>query len=333
MLFRGVISESVLRLLSHFRSDYLRRVTNLLRNLRAQPGYTIMRGVGRFRFIREAVVQARRRLHGHRIAEFLAECDARITKSEFRNVACDEFVRTLRKEGVAFGLQLRNETVQEILAWAVTRPCYADREDGKGFMFHDRENAETRLGKPILLAQYFNAASECEAISRLVSDPILLSIACRYLESTPTFVGANLWWTFPVIASDADRNRHAHLFHRDVDDFRFLKFFFYLTDVAPGEGAHVCVAASHHRPPLTRPGDRWNIRRYSDEEISAQFPAADIREICGAAGTGFAENTLCVHKGLTPIRESRLLLQLQFSLFDYGVAHDDREVAKLGQIG
>jgi hypothetical protein len=307
-------------------------VPNLLKNLRAHPGYTLMRGIGRFRFVRKAVAQARRGLQGHRVADFLAECDARLATSEFGKVECHEFNQTLRDEGVAFGLQLRDETVQEIRAWAVTRHCYADRDDGKGFMFQERENAEALLGKPILLAQYFNAAAECPAISRLINDPMLQLIACLYLESMPTFVGANLWWTFPVVASDADRDRHAHLFHRDVDDFRFLKFFFYLTEVAPGEGAHVCVVASHLRPPLLRLGDRWNIRRYSDEEISAQFRVADIREICGAAGTGFAENTLCVHKGLTPIKESRLLLQLQYSLFDYGVMHDHREAAKLGRI-
>jgi hypothetical protein len=38
--------------------------------------------------------------------------------------------------------------------------------------------------------------------------------------------------------------------------------------------------------------------------------------IVGAAGTGLADNTFCVHKRLTLKRQSRLLLQLQFALFD-----------------
>jgi hypothetical protein len=308
------------------------RVKTALRSLTNQPGYTIMRSVARFGSVRKAVANTRRTLQRPRLRDFLAGCDAQIAQSEFGSVDREKFVQELRDDGLAFGLRLRDATVQEIRAWANVTPCYADREPAHGFMPTRRGAAEARLAKPILLAQYFNATSGCAAIARLIDDPMLQSIAGLYLESVPTFVGANLWWTFPVQASAADRDRHAHLFHRDVDDFRFLKFFFYLTDVAQGEGAHVCIAASHRRPPLVRRGDRWNIRRYSDDEVSASFRGGDIREICGPAGTGFAENTLCVHKGLTPTRESRLLLQLQYALFDYGVMHDRRDPTKLGYI-
>jgi hypothetical protein len=166
----------------------------------------------------------------------------------------------------------------------------------------------------------------------LVTDPVLQWIAGRYLESMPKFVGANLWWTFPVVPLERDRDLHAHLFHRDVDDFRFFKFFFYLTPVEPGDGAHVCVLSSHVKPPRSEPGDPWNLRRYSDQEIAGTFAAENILEICGPAGTGFAENTLCIHKGLTPTDQPRLLLQLQFALFDYGVMHDRRDPTSLRMI-
>jgi hypothetical protein len=160
----------------------------------------------------------------------------------------------------------------------------------------------------------------------------LLSIAAEYLKSMPVFVGTNLWWTFAVNALEEDRDKHAHLYHRDVDDFRFLKLFFYLTNVEPGDGAHVCVVASHIRPPSIRFGDKWNIRRYSDAEVRAFYPNEQIVEICGTAGTGFAENTLCVHKGLTPKTDHRLILQLQFGLFDYQVMHDIREPSLLSSV-
>jgi hypothetical protein len=199
-------------------------------------------------------------------------------------------------------------------------------------MLARRSMADSALGKPILVAQYFNSTIACPEIGRLVNDPMLQAIASEYLESVPTFVGANLWWTFPVNALESDREQHAHLFHRDVDDFRFFKFFFYLTDVVAGDGGHVCVIGSHHRPPRFRFGDQWNIRRYTDKEIGDQYPANDIQEICGSAGIGFAENTLCVHKGRTPTTHPRLLLQLQFALFDYGAMHDRRDSENLRQM-
>lgn len=299
------------------------RIDRIIRSLRRQPGYTLMRGVARFATIRHLVTHARRASHAGRVGPYLRERAKQMSNTAFPHIDREAFVRRLRDDGVAFGLSLPPDTVAAIAEFAAQHPCYADRVPAHGFRLENRQAAEAALGKPILVAQYFNTA-ECAAIRKLIDDPMLQSIACDYLQSIPTFVGANLWWTFPVQALESDRAEHAHLFHRDVDDFRFFKFFFYLTDVAPGEGAHVCVAASHRRPPISRPGDRWNIRRYGDAEIASQFKADDILEICGQAGTGFAENTLCVHKGRTPTSKPRLLLQLQYALFDYGAMHDRR---------
>ena len=78
-----------------------------------------------------------------------------------------------------------------------------------------------------------------------------------------------------------------------------------------------------------RPGDQWNLRRYTDAEIDRSYAPERIVEISGPAGTGFAENTLCVHKGRTPTGQARLLLQLQYALFDYGVMHDRWEASAL----
>lgn len=301
----------------------------LVRGLSEMPGYTLMRGAARFQIVRSTVTAGRRMLHASRLRRMLRAYEARIDHTVFKKVDRDTFVIDLRDQGAAFGLQLPSDTVAAILRHAEQAPCYADRDPAKGFQLVQREEAEHKLGKPILVAQYFNATQECPAIAQLTHDPLLHWIAGRYLGSLPTLVGVNLWWTFPVDASEEDRDRHAHLFHRDVDDFRFFKFFFYLTDVALGDGAHVCVLGSHRSPPARSLADRWIIRRYSDQEIQETYPALSIHEICGPAGTGFAENTLCVHKGKTPSRSPRLLLQIQFALYDYGAMHDRRGADQL----
>jgi hypothetical protein len=304
-------------------------LNTLARGMFHAPGYTLMRGVARFAAVRQLVAAARGALHARRLRRFLRECDARMGQSAFSLPDRETFVRTLRSQGVALGLRLPDEVVSKIACFAQSGYCHADREEAHGFALRDHPQAQTRLGKPILVAQYFNAAQQCEPIARLAHDPMLQWIAARYLGSLPTLVGVNLWWTFPVDASPQDRDRHAHLFHRDVDDFRFFKFFFYITDVKPGDGGHVCVLGSHRRPPARSWTDRWKLRRYSDAEVHASYPAEAIQEIAGTAGTGFAENTLCLHKGRTPTREPRLLLQLQFALFDYGQMHDERPSAAL----
>lgn len=308
------------------------RIATILNSLTTQPGYTLMRGAARFDTVRRLVAGARSALHKARTQEYLIACEDRVSDSWFAYLDRTNFVQCLRDQGIAFGLKLPQSVVAEICTWADQQPCYADRDPALGFRLNERSAAEQRLGKPILVAQYFNTITECPAISQLANDPVLRWVAASYLGSLPTFVGANLWWTFPVRAHEADREKHAHVYHRDVDDFRFFKFFFYLTDVAVGEGAHVCVVASHRHPPQIKTGDRWNIRRYSDEEIDITYPTDQVTEICSDAGNGFAENTLCIHKGSTPKHEARLLLQLQFALFDYGVMHDRRASQILAQI-
>jgi hypothetical protein len=301
----------------------------LVRGLSRAPGYTLMRGAARFALVRSTVASLRTAVHAGRLSRFLRECDQRMQASVFHVTDREAFVATLRADGVALGLRLPPTLVQEIETFAREAPCHADREETQGFSLSDHAQAQDRLRKPILVAQYFNAAQGCAAIGRLVRDPLLLWVAGRFLGSMPTLVGVNLWWTFPVDASQEDRDRHAHMFHRDVDDFRFFKFFFYISDVEPGDGGHVCVLGSHRRPPARTWFDRWMLRRYGDAEVEATYPAAAIREITGPAGTGFAENTLCLHKGRTPTHQPRLLLQLQFALFDYGVQHDERAPAVL----
>lgn len=310
----------------------LSRAQRVLKSFRSNPGYTLMRGVARFLTVRQLVAISRRAFTTKKKNEYLAACESRMAETQFPKIDRSSFVSELRRNGAAFGLKLPAQTVEAIHRYAENAPCYADRVPSQGFMHNRRSEADAALGKPILVAQYFNSTIACPDIGRLVADPVLQAIACEYLESAPTFVGANLWWTFPVNALEADREQHAHLFHRDVDDFRFFKFFFYLTDVVAGDGGHVCVIGSHHRPPQVRFGDRWNIRRYTDKEIGDQYSVNDIQEICGPAGTGFAENTLCVHKGRTPTTHPRLLLQLQFALFDYGAMHDRRNSAQLRQM-
>lgn len=302
---------------------------DLRQALRAQSRYALMRGIARFASVRAAVGGVRSALHRKRVHDFLGQREAAFPASLFTGLDCSAFVARLRTDGIALGLQLPADILSSVRAYAEQNPCFADRKPELGFQTDRRRDAEARLGKPILVAQYFNTQTRCDAVSSLLHDPKLEWIAARYLGSIPTFVGADLWWTFPVKPLEADRDRHAHLFHRDVDDFRFFKFFFYLTPVHPGDGGHVCVVASHRRPPLVRLADRWQLRRYSDAEIESCFAPQRILEVCGPAGSGFAENTLCVHKGRTPTKEPRLLLQLQYALFDYGVMHDRRDPAAL----
>jgi hypothetical protein len=100
----------------------------------------------------------------------------------------------------------------------------------------------------------------------------------------------------------ADGYDGATAFHRDVDAWRWLKVFVYLTDVDKGSGHHEVFRGSH----LKFPAELREIRRYSLTELEQHF--GPHLSVTGPAGTCFAENTLAFHRGTTPIKNSRLML-------------------------
>ncbi len=308
------------------------RLSKLSAMIRKNPKFVMMRVPGRFRWVKTAAKFAYNLSHKTQRDQLQKSLHERRQNSAFSDVDIKRFTTELKQHGVAFGLTLPAVTVDAISRYAEQAPCYADRNPSHGFLLSQRTQAETALDKPILLAQYMNTASECSDIRTLADDPVLRLIAAEYLGGLPKLVGTSLWWTFPVDASEHDRMNHAHFFHSDVDDFAFVKFFFYLTDVAPGDGSHVCVPRSHHKRPHARFSDRWKIRRYTDAEIQGIYGTEGILDIPGKKGTGFAEDTFCVHKGTTPEHKPRLLLQIQFALFDYRNQHDEVPPARLGRL-
>jgi hypothetical protein len=281
--------------------------------------------MARFSLLRTLVTKGHGFIFGLQNKKIIEYNESILEKSLFKDVDIERVVDDLKRDGVAFGIKLPKDLVTAIRSYAENAICYADRDSTAGFKLCDREVAEKKMGKKILVAQYFNTVSECPEIKKITLDPVLNIIACKYLQSKPTLVGTNLWWTFPVDASNEDRVRHAHVFHRDVDDFKFFKFFFYLTDVDAGDGAHVCVLGSQGAAPSRHAFDRWSIRRYRDQEVEEKYSSEKVKEVVGEAGDGFAEDTWCVHKGTTPVTNPRLLLQIQFALFDYGAMHDRRD--------
>lgn len=139
----------------------------------------------------------------------------------------------------------------------------------------------------------------------LANHPRVLAPVARWLGGRPTLAALRLWWSTP---SGDGTPENAELFHRDVDDLRFVKLFIYLTDVTDDTGPHVFVDGSHLVDRLTE------IRRYEDDEVEAAFGAEHIHRLVGRAGTAFLENTYGMHRGVPPITGPRLIFQPLYAL-------------------
>jgi hypothetical protein len=140
---------------------------------------------------------------------------------------------------------------------------------------------------------------------KIANDPAVLEIVGAALGAKPTISVMSAWWSLPH--GDAP-GEQAQLWHRDVDDWRFLKLFVYLTDVDEDAGPHVYLPASHSRNTLMR------IRRYEDSELETAFPDLKPHRFTGPAGTMFLENTFGFHRGYPPRTSPRLIFQVTYSM-------------------
>ena len=137
----------------------------------------------------------------------------------------------------------------------------------------------------------------------IANDPRVLAAVSEALGARPIISSLIAWWSIP----HPGEARDAEMFHRDVDDWRFIKLFIYLTDVDEESGPHAYVPGSYGSEGLR------SIRRYADAEVQAAYPDKTII-ITGKAGDSFLENTQGLNRGIPPQSRLRLLFQVIYSL-------------------
>lgn len=138
----------------------------------------------------------------------------------------------------------------------------------------------------------------------LANDPRVLDVASRFLGCKPTIGYMATWWSYATEIGP----QQAENFHRDVDDWRFVKLFVYLTDVEMESGPHKYVVHSSSQPKLTE------IRRFDDDEVAGAFGADNIVTMTSKAGEGFLEDTYGIHKGQPVQSGHRLLFQVVYTM-------------------
>jgi hypothetical protein len=154
-----------------------------------------------------------------------------------------------------------------------------------------------------------------EAAASLFLDRGLLGIAQAYLGGAPVLDIATAWFSFPT---DSPSEEAAQMFHFDLDRVRWLKIFFYLTDVSTLNGPHVFVSGSHRDRAIPRRLLRRGYTRLADEVVAEAFPAESWLTATGSAGLILLEDTRGLHKGAHLAEGYRLLAQVQYSLSTFG---------------
>jgi hypothetical protein len=208
--------------------------------------------------------------------------------------------RELRATGYArLGPVLDGVELREVRAWLAAHPVL-NMDDHAETFDPEHPPAHIKIGcyRPAdVLA--------CPHLLRLMNAPRLLQAAGAYLGCAPTISAVTLQWSLPC--PHGSPAHELQKLHRDPDDWKFFKFFVYLTDVDEGSGPHEVIADTH----LERGGFR--SVHLADDEARSHYGDALI-SITGPAGTGFVVDTFGWHRGRLPTRSPRLMLAVQYSL-------------------
>jgi hypothetical protein len=310
---RGRDLETIGRYSGRFQR-MVSRIPTYLDDLRADPLWVVMFTAAR--------IEALRNLHWR----FTATPEPPPAfETMFPGVDCSETVAQLRQDGIALGLALPDAVVDEITAFASSQICYGNLDRALAFRPMEHARAEARCGRPIVSGHYFERTLLCPAIRRLQGDALLLAVARRYLGRSARVSSTRLWWSFPSGApAHVGRTAAGHAsgrqdesvrrarYHFDLDDWRMLKFFFYLTDVEEPSGPHVFVRASHRRHALRHQFTLFV--GHSAESVLSAYGEANALVVTGPRGTGFVEDSYGFHMGAVPRCEPRLMLEIGFGV-------------------
>jgi len=272
-----------------------------------------MYAFGRFRVVRSFMVWA------YSLRNTKLQAGARPTLVQ--DVDVDEAARAICQDGFFPGLHLRKDVVEQLLTFSSMATCYANGNPDLPFRYGEKEIVERQSGRVFKLGKFLHAFSASPVLQDLASDPQLRAIARKYLRTEPVLVSARMWWSFSGPTDAEQQMRDGQGFHYDIDGYRALAFFFYLTDVGPTDGPHVYVRGSHTKKLLRHIVSIYKGR--NDAEIERVYGLERQVVCCGPAGSGFAEDIFGFHKGQHPQSSDRLIVQLRYGLRDYGTGHND----------
>ncbi|MGI8581152.1 MAG: phytanoyl-CoA dioxygenase family protein [Chitinophagaceae bacterium] len=153
-------------------------------------------------------------------------------------------------------------------------------------------------------------------IQTLIMDPVLINVARNYLQCEPIFDFPALWWSTSF--SKEASSEAAQLYHFDMDRIKWLKIFFYITDVSENNGPHCYIEGSHK--PGNKPDSllKRGYARISDEDLKPYYKSESFKVLCADAGTIFAGDTKCWHKGSPLLNGHRLAFELEYTSSLFG---------------
>jgi hypothetical protein len=161
------------------------------------------------------------------------------------------------------------------------------------------DNYTEQVGHPLLT---------CPGVTDVAFNDEVIKLAKTFFGCMPVINNAQLRKSKATTLheNNLSGNGQTTRWHCDKDSPRFLKFFFYLTDVEIENGPFTYVKGSHKEK-----FDNWKSKyRWSDEEILSKFGEDRIISLCANVGDLIIANTNGFHKGKKVESGERILLTI-----------------------
>lgn len=219
---------------------------------------------------------------------------------------------------------ISKNTSDKLLALSLsTKGSNRGMDSGKGYksdVYFNRANPDT-----VRFDVDSNELFKNHVVQELACDPRILQIAQDYLGTLPVLDFVAMWWHTKSPSPDKEA---AQYFHFDMERLRWIKFFFYITDVTKESGPHVFVPKSHldHGLPFSLRSKGYT--RLEDSQVGDLFPMQDWKVFTGPIGSMIVEDTRGLHKGKHVENGDRLVFQLQYTSSLFGKTIDKLEVGQ-----
>lgn len=240
-----------------------------------------------------------------RIADCLASCVRKEKSSEWSSIASrrnlyDKALSFLYEYGyLKLDLENQSELVSQLKSLASSLPTQSSTE-----------------------VQYLRGVNHLPAVQSLIKDSRLHDLVSLYLHAPASLYNVLAWWQYPMDESHVLSN--AQKWHRDRDDFSFLKLFLYCTDVDLDSGPHAFLPKTHR---LSSSRSQFttlpiqndliagrNHKFYSDSDLDSSGFNGQRKVWTGPAGTCFFEDTRGLHRAYPPRKTARLMFSVVWTI-------------------
>jgi hypothetical protein len=212
----------------------------------------------------------------------------------------NENATNIKRKGISkqFILESFSNNKNEICDYFYNQKFFSDKDPNTKYNLDDKAN---------LKVGYFSVEDtlNCPHIFKIANDEKIINTLASYFQCPFKLDYINSWWSFKNPGSIDEKTQY---FHRDLDNFNFIKMFLYLTDVDINKGAHQYVVGSHNKT------YNLQISRSVINKKDLNFDNLEIFDFVGESGSALLADTFGLHRGATPINGDRLMIVFSYSV-------------------